>query len=264
MSLLTTLLVCATLATPAQDTLRLDWGTYMGELPAGQGKLYHKERGLYVGTFNKVVPSGKGIHFKADGSVYEGNFVRGTYQGYGRLFMATGTVICGEFSSGRANGLDTLYYPDGKVFIGIMQNGGATKQGKNYKSADAAKVTRPERPDVLLTPDDEAFLESLGYGEYDTPAVFGNGASFYQTYIYPNFQYTEYMSDKMATVEYEYTVGEDGKLRDIKILSTTDEAFSKELLRVLKHCPKWTPAMKDGKPVPYVVRKQGINFSPIH
>lgn len=274
MSLLIILLVCTVLATPAQaaplqeevqpapaqDTLRLDWGTYIGKLPAGQGKLYHKERGLYVGTFDKVVPSGKGIHIQADGSVYTGNFVRGAYRGYGRLFRATGAVICGEFSSGRANGLDTLYYPDGKVFIGIMQNNGPTKQGKTYKSADAAKLTRPQKPALPLTAEDEAFLQSLGYGAYDTPATFGKGASFFQVYIHPNFRYSESMADKIATVEYEFTVGEDGKLRDINILSSTDEYFSKELLRVLKHCPKWTPAMKDGKPVPYTIRNQRITF----
>ena len=278
MSLLVILLVCTVLATPAQaaplqeevqpapaqDTLRLDWGTYMGELPSGQGKLYHKERGLYVGTFDKVVPSGKGIHIQADGSVYTGNFVRGAYRGYGRLFMATGAVIGGEFSSGQANGRDTLYYPDGKVFIGIMQNNGPTKQGKTYRSADAAQVTKPVKPAPELTPDDEAFLKSLGYGTFDTPPVFGTGASFYQAYIYPHFQYTEYMADKQAIVEYEFTVGEDGKLRDINIISSTDEAFSKELVRVLKRCPKWTPAMKDGKPVPYTFRNQGIRFTPTY
>ena len=64
----------------------------------------------------------------------------------------------------------------------------------------------------------------------------------------------------MATVRYEFVVGEDGKLRDIKILSSTDEAFSKELERVLKRCPRWTPAMKDGKPVPFLIRDQKVTF----
>lgn len=250
----------AGLAGPVTDTLQLAAGTYMGELPDGQGKMYHKERGLFVGTFHRTVAAGRGMNIRADGSIYIGNFVRGVYQGYGRLFMATGAVICGEFSSGRANGLDTLYYPDGKVFIGVMQNGGATKQGKTYKSADAAKLTRPQKPALPLTAEDEAFLQSLGYGDYDTPATFGKGASFFQVYIHPNFRYSESMADKIATVEYEFTVGEDGKLRDINILSSTDEDFSKELLRVLKHCPKWTPAMKDGHPVPYTIRNQRITF----
>jgi TonB family protein len=142
-----------------------------------------------------------------------------------------------------------------------MQNNGPTKQGKTYRSADAAQVTKPVKPAPELTPDDEAFLKALGYGTFDTPPVFGTGASFYQAYIYPHFQYTEYMADKQAIVEYEFTVGEDGKLRDINIISSTDEAFSKELVRVLKRCPKWTPAMKDGKPVPYTFRNQGIRFT---
>jgi len=254
----------AGLAGPVTDTLKLEWGTYMGELPDGQGKMYHKERGLFVGTFHRTVAAGRGMNIRADGSIYIGNFVRGVYQGYGRLFMSTGAVICGEFSGGKANGRDTLYYPDGKVFIGIMQNNGPTKQGKTYRSADAAQVTKPVKPAPELTPDDEAFLKALGYGTFDTPPVFGTGASFYQAYIYPHFQYTEYMADKQAIVEYEFTVGEDGKLRDINIISSTDEAFSKELVRVLKRCPKWTPAMKDGKPVPYTFRNQGIRFTPTY
>lgn len=35
------------------------------------------------------------------------------------------------------------------------------------------------------------------------------------------------MAGKMAVVHYEFTVGQDGKVRDIHILSTTDGAFSK-------------------------------------
>ena len=262
MSLLASLLICLSLSAPLQDrdTLVLEGRTYIGELPSGVGKLYHQERGLFIGSFNKVVPSGRGIHIKADGSLYCGNFVRGVYQGYGRLFMATGAVICGEFSSGRANGRDTLYYPDGKVFIGIMSNNGATSQGKTYKSVEAAKVKKPARPAVELDESDWEFLNSIGYGEYDTPAVFGSGASFFQAYIHPNFQYSESMANKMATVRYEFVVGEDGKIRDITILSSTDEEFSKELVRVLKRCPRWTPAMKDGKPVPYRIRDQRITF----
>ncbi len=69
------------------------------------------------------------------------------------------------------------------------------------------------------------------------------------------------MVGKIATVHYEFVVGEDGKLRDIKIVSSTDEEFSKELVRVLKRSPRWKPAMKDGKPVPYLIKNQKINFN---
>lgn len=261
MSLVAALFVALTISMmPTRDTVHFEGGTYIGEVPAGKGKLYHNEKGLFIGSFNRAVLSGHGIRIKPDGSLYSGNFVKGVYQGYGQLFMATGATICGEFSSGRANGRDTLYYPDGRVFIGIMQNNGATSQGKTYKSASAAGVTRPDKPIIQLSEYDEAFLKSIGYGEYDTPASFGDGAAFFQVYIHPNFRFTESMAGKMAVVQYEFTVGEDGKLRDIHILSSTDEAFSKELLRVLKRCPKWKPALKDGKPVPYSIRNQRITF----
>lgn len=262
MQLLTSLLVFVSLFAPMQtrDTIVLDNRTYIGEVPAGQGTLYHKERGLFIGSFNKTVPSGRGIHIRADGSLYSGNFVNGVYQGYGRLFMATGAVICGEFRSGYANGRDTLYYPDGKVFIGIVTNNGATEQGKTYKNGKAAKVEKPDRPAVQLNDNEKAFLESMGLGNYDTPAVFGAGTSFFHAYIAPNFRFTESMEGKIATVHYEFVVGEDGKLRDIKILSSTDEAFSKELERVLKRSPRWTPAMKDGNPVPYRISDQKVTF----
>ena len=262
MSLILSLIASVLISAPvsATDTVKLDKRTYIGELPSGQGKLYHEERGLFIGAFDRTVPQGRGIRIKADGSLYCGNFVRGVEQGYGRMFMATGAVICGEFSSGRANGRDTLYYPDGKVFIGIMANNGATKQGKTYKSASAAGVLMPEKPEVTLTDEDYAFLESLGYGQYDSRPVFGDGASFFQAYIQPNFRYKESMIGKVATVHYEFVVGEDGKLREIRIVSSTDEEFSKELERVLKRSPRWKPAIKDGKPAPYLIKNQIVNF----
>ena len=260
MSLLATLLIALSLS-PQVDTIKLDQGTYIGEMPAGEGKMYHNERGLYIGRFNRTVINGRGLHFKPDGSKYEGNFVKGRYQGYGRLFMSTGAVICGEFRDGRANGLDTLYYPDGKVFIGVMQNDGATSQGKTYRNEKAAKVTKPQFPDIQLTEDDIAFLNNTRDGDYDTPAIFKDGTSFFQTHISPNFVYSEKMSGKSAVVHYEFIVGADGKISDVTITSSTDEDFSKELIRVIKRSPKWTPATKEGKPVSYTVRNQRVTFN---
>ncbi len=253
--------ILLSLFSPPVDTLKLDHGTYIGAVPSGEGRMYHNERGLFIGTFNRTVINGRGMLFRPDGSRYVGNFVKGVFQGYGRLYMATGAVICGEFRGGRANGLDTLYYPDGKVFIGVMQNNGATAQGKTYKSAKAAKVTKPEFPEIQLTEYDLAFLDSIRAGDFDTPAVFRDGSSFFQAYISPNFVYSEKMSQKSAVVHYEFTVGEDGKISDVTVTSSTDEDFSKELVRVIKRSPKWTPATKDGKPVPYTVRNQNAVFN---
>jgi len=193
MCFLVSFLVCLSLSAPmtVRDTVVLDGGTYIGRMPSGEGRLYHDENGLFIGSFNRGVPSGPGIRVKPDGSLYSGNFVNGLCQGYGRLFMATGAVVCGEFSHGHANGLDTLYYPDGRVFIGIMANNGPTRQGKTYKSAAAAGTVKPGRPAVDLDDADRAFLERIGIGAYDSPAVFKDGSSFFQVYIHPNFRFKE-------------------------------------------------------------------------
>jgi TonB family protein len=71
------------------------------------------------------------------------------------------------------------------------------------------------------------------------------------------------MSGRSAVVHYEFTVGEDGKISDVTITSSTDNAFAKELARVIKHSPKWKPAMKDGKPVPYTIKNQTAHFGQV-
>lgn len=259
MSFVAAVLISLSLS-PQVDTLNLDYGTYIGEMPSGEGKLYHKEHGLFIGRFNRAVISGRGMRFKPDGSKYVGNFVKGVEQGYGRCFMHTGAVVCGEFSNGHANGLDTLYYPDGRVFIGIVRNNGATSQGKTYKNAQAAGVKKPVFPDVRLSEDDLAFLEIIKVNDFDTAPVFKDGVSFFESYIAPHFRFSESMSGRNAVVHYEFTVGEDGKICDVTITSSTDDDFAKELVRVIKHSPKWKPAMKDGKPVPYTIKNQVAHF----
>ena len=261
MSLVTPILIGLLMTAPV-DTVRMESATYIGQMPFGEGKLYHNDHGLYIGTFNRTLPSGRGMHFDPNGTRYIGNFVKGTYQGLGRLYMASGAVVCGEFFGGRANGRDTLYYTDGRVFIGIMQNGGATSQGKTYRSQEAARVTKPAFPDIELSDEDRAFLDRLRKDElYDMPAIFKDGVSFFQAYIIPHFQFSESMANKSALIHYEFVVGEDGKVRDVVITSSTDEEFARELERVIKHSPRWTPATKDGKPVPYPVKDQKALFN---
>ena len=259
MSLLAALLISLSLA-PQVDTIHLDRGTYIGQSPSGNGKFYHNERGLYVGHHDRTVISGRGMRFMPDGGKYIGNFVKGLEQGAGRLFMHTGAIICGEFRDGRANGLDTLFYPDGKVFIGIMRNNGATSQGKTYKNAQAAGTKKPVFPEYHLSEEDLAFLKSIRANDYDSPAVFKDGVSFFEAFISPHFRYKGSMIGKSAIVHYEFTIGENGEISDVTITSTTDEKFAKELIRVIKRSPKWTPAMKDGKPVPYTIKNQKVHF----
>ena len=145
----------------------------------------------------------------------------------------------------------------------IVQNRGATSQGKTYKNAQAAGVTKPVFPDIQLSEGDRAFLENIKANDVDSAPVFKDGVSFFEAYIVPHFRVSPSMSGRSAVVHYAFTVGEDGKISDVTITSSTDNAFANELARVIKHSPKWKPAMKDGKPVPYTIKNQTAHFGQV-
>ena len=50
-----------------------------------------------------------------------------------------------------------------------------------------------------------------------------------------------------------FTVGEDGKVGDVKIAAGICEELNEEVAGHIKQSPVWTPAMKDGKPVATVL-----------
>ena len=91
--------------------------------------------------------------------------------------------------------------------------------------------------------------------------MFKDGYSFTKTYIHPNIKVPKSLGKKSAVIQYEFTVGENGKINDVTILSTNNKAYADELVRVLKKSPRWTPATKFGHPVPYTFRNQRISFN---
>lgn len=95
----------------------------------------------------------------------------------------------------------------------------------------------------------EAFLQEKIYGAYDTPAIFEG--SFFADYIDKHFRVSEDRNGTYAVVSYRIVIGPDGKVTDV-VVNDPGGCYEKELTRLLKRSPKWTPAMKDGKPVPYV------------
>jgi protein TonB len=47
----------------------------------------------------------------------------------------------------------------------------------------------------------------------------------------------------------EFTVNEDGRISDIKILKSPSKGFDREVARVVKLMPPFTPGMQQGRPV---------------
>ncbi|MCB0430188.1 MAG: energy transducer TonB [Flavobacteriales bacterium] len=52
-----------------------------------------------------------------------------------------------------------------------------------------------------------------------------------------------------GTVVTKFVIDEKGKVGQVTIVQGVNEFYDKEAKRVISQMPRWTPAMKDGKPV---------------
>ena len=55
---------------------------------------------------------------------------------------------------------------------------------------------------------------------------------------------------QQVKVPIRFVVDKDGSLSDVVFLTDADEAFKKEILRVVHKMPKWTPGSQNGRKVP--------------
>jgi len=79
-------------------------------------------------------------------------------------------------------------------------------------------------------------------------AKFQNGGleKFYD-YIIKNFD-TKTV-EKSGQIIFEFTINQNGEVKNIKILRDLSTNSAMELIRVLRESPKWQPASRGGKPV---------------
>lgn len=72
-----------------------------------------------------------------------------------------------------------------------------------------------------------------------------------QAFIKKNYVKSEEIirEEIQAGILTTFIIEKDGTLSNIKILRDFGYGSGEELVRVLKLCPKWTPAVKDGQPV---------------
>ena len=79
-------------------------------------------------------------------------------------------------------------------------------------------------------------------------AKFQNGGidKFYD-YIIANFD-TQTV-EKKGQIVFEFTVNENGEVKNIKVVRDLGTNSAVELIRVLRKAPKWQPASRGGKPV---------------
>ena len=79
-------------------------------------------------------------------------------------------------------------------------------------------------------------------------AKFQNGGidKFYD-YIIANFDTQK--KKKKGQIVFEFTVNENGEVKNIKVVRDLGSNSAIELIRVLRKSPKWQPASRGGKPV---------------
>lgn len=105
---------------------------------------------------------------------------------------------------------------------------------------------------ILLTPifssaqidgEDEVYLDGSKiepkFRGDDTMAEFGK-------FINSEFDYTKV--SKPGTMIFSFTIDQNGDIKNIKIIQVLDNESAIEIIRVLKKCPKWEPAKRNGKP----------------
>ena len=89
-------------------------------------------------------------------------------------------------------------------------------------------------------------LPSIKNPDMDTEAVCSENFSWWLNtrLVYPDEAKTD-----DGTILAKFTVGTDGKVKDIEILWSVSEQLDGIIARQIAKSPDWTPAMKDGKPV---------------
>lgn len=91
--------------------------------------------------------------------------------------------------------------------------------------------------------EDEVYLE----GERIDAKFNGGGIDKFGEFLHKEFDYSKVT--KPGKLEGAFTIDEQGNVTKIRITQVLDVESATEFIRVLKKCPKWEPAKRNGKPI---------------
>ena len=85
----------------------------------------------------------------------------------------------------------------------------------------------------------------------DRPKFNGGDANVFSKWVSANLKYPEdaFKAGITGRVVVQFTVCEDGEVRDVKVLRGANELLDAEAIRVITASPKWEPGRVSGKPV---------------
>jgi len=106
-----------------------------------------------------------------------------------------------------------------------------------------ALVLFPIMTNAQIQGEDEVYLK----GDRIEATFNGGGMDAFHDFIRKEFDYAKVT--KAGTMIAAFTIDEEGYVKNIKIVQMLDVESATEMIRVLKMCPRWTPAQRGGKPI---------------
>ena len=95
------------------------------------------------------------------------------------------------------------------------------------------------------------------------PSFKGGDVNKFSKWVSSKLRYPEYASayGLQGKVLMRFTIDVDGLLKNIEVISSSDQSLEDEALRVVSMSPKWKPAIYNGKPVAVIYTFPVIFFS---
>jgi periplasmic protein TonB len=117
------------------------------------------------------------------------------------------------------------------------------------------------------TTDTTAEIEDQIFQKVEKEAEFPGGSRAWRTYLEENLKADVPIKKKAPlgkyTVIVQFIVGLDGTISDIKATTNNGYGMEKEVMRVIRKGPKWTPAQQNGRKVK-AYRRQPVTFDVVN
>ena len=116
------------------------------------------------------------------------------------------------------------------------------KPAQQSKTTLQAMATKTEQSDKKST---------VVYDVVEQMPQYPGGIGEFMKYVGTNIKYPKAAAEakKQGRVIVAFVIDRDGNVTAPKVMSSADEAFDAEALRVVSSSPKWIPGTQDGKPV---------------
>jgi TonB family protein len=194
---------------------------------------------------------------KFDNNIRQGNWLR--WYPSGQLRDSVFLV------NNQANGPSFSFYENGQP-----ESAGIYRQGKYdhewvFYYENGKPSTREKYVDEKLA-DLECFDssgKSMGFNcaLSRAPEIKGKYGGF-EKYLADSIRYPEAAkkNDIKGIVQFEFTLTKTGEVKNFRILSSPDQTFSDEVLRVIKSVPGWYPAISHNRLMDYTF-KMNVSFT---